>query len=134
MIRSRTFAAAALLALSACAGSSARNVRLTAEEERILRPLADPPDRVRRLVEEGDELFCQGIPPYRGSDPETGSDWASQVPAALDFYSRARTAYLTAQSEYSSPQPVPPPLLDRVRECVMRIALLQRRKHSTPQK
>lgn len=124
-------AAALLLLLAACGTtSSARQVRLTPEEERTLRPMIDPPDRVRSLVEKGDDLFVQGIPAWRASDPEAGGDWASNVDPALDFYSRARTAYLTAQSEYVSPSPVPPPLLDRVRECVMRIAALNRRKHT----
>ena len=126
----RTPAILALLFLASCAGaSSARNVRLTPEEERILRPLVGPPDRVRTLVERGDDLFLQGIPSWRASDPETGADWASNLDSALDFYSRARTSYLTAQSEYVSPSPVPPPLLDRVRECVMRIAAIYKRKH-----
>jgi len=134
-MRLRLSAAALVLALSACSGGpSARNIRLTPEEERILRPLAEPPDRVRRLVAEGDELFLQGIPPFRASDPETGADWARELPVAMDCYTRARRAYLTAQSEYPSPQPVPPPLLDRVRECVMRIAALSKRQHSTPRK
>lgn len=135
-MKTRMFGSAlAILALTACAGpSGARNVRLTPEEERILRPIPDPPDRVRRLVEQGDEMFLQGIPPYRRIDPESNPDWTSQVTSALDCYTRARSSYLAAQGEFPSPQPVPPPLLDRVRECVLRIAALQKQRHAGPPK
>jgi hypothetical protein len=131
----RASAAALLLLLAACsAPSSAHNVRLTPEEERVLRPLPNPPDRVRTLVEQGDEFFLKGIPSWRTADPETGHDWPTNAAAAKDYYARARTQYLTAQSEYASPSPVPPPLLDRVRECVMRLAALERWIHSVPRR
>jgi hypothetical protein len=68
-----------LLLPAACASGSAGNVRLTPEEERILRPLGDPPDAVRRLVAEGDQKFLEGIPPFRRSDPETGADWQREA-------------------------------------------------------
>jgi hypothetical protein len=122
---------ALLMLLAGCAGGSAGNVRLTPQEERILRPLGDPPDKVRRLVAEGDQLFLKGIPPYRESDPETGSDWPQKVAVAFDFYTRARASYLAAQGEYSGLS-VPPPLLDRVNECVARLATLERRRRSAP--
>jgi len=118
----RPIAAVALLALASCAGRPAANVPLTPEEERILRPLANPPDRVRSLVEDGDQLFRKGIPPFRGPEPD--------VSLAMDCYTKARTAYLTAQGLYVSPSPVPPPLLDRVNETVARIAVLIRRQRS----
>lgn len=120
-----------VMLLSACAGGSAGNVRLTPQEERILRPLGAPPDRIRRLVDEGDQLFLKGIPHYRKSDPETGSDWPEEVAAAFDLYTRARKSYLAAQGEYSG-MSVPPPLLDRVNECVARIAVLDKRRRSLP--
>lgn len=124
--------AVALVLLAGCAGGSAGNVRLTAQEERILRPLGDPPDRVRRLVAEGDQLFLKGIPPYRESDPETGSDWLAKTTAAHDLYTRARQSYLAAQGEFSGGMSVPPPLLDRVNECVQRLAVLEKRRRSAP--
>ena len=115
-------AAFALVAFAACAGSPAPAVPLTPDEERILRPLVDPPDRVRSLVEDGDRLFLKGIPPYRGSEPD--------ATLAMECYRKARTSYLTAQGLYVSPAPVPPPLLDRVNECVLRIAVLIKRQRS----
>ncbi len=120
-----------LLFAVSCAGGSAGNVRLTPEEERILRPLGDPPDAVRRLVAEGDQKFLEGIPPFRRSDPETGADWPREVKVALDCYTRARESYLAAQGKYL-PGPVPPPLLDRGNECVARIAVLLKRQRSAP--
>jgi len=112
----------ALLLLAGCAAAPAASVPLTPDEERILRPLTNPPDRIRSLVEDGDRLFVKGIPPFRGPEPD--------VTQAMDCYTKARTAYLTAQGLYVSPQPVPPPLLDRVNECVSRIAVLIRRQRS----
>ena len=117
-----TISALAVLFLAACSSGSAPDVRLTPEEERILRPLTDPPDRVRKLVEEGDALFLKGIPPFRGAEPD--------VRLAMDCYTKARTAYLTAQGQYASPQPVPPPLLDRVNETVARLAILIKRQRA----
>ena len=126
----RTALALIPVLLAGCAGGSAGNVRLTPEEERILRPLGDPPDVIRRLVAEGDQKFLQGIPPFRRSDPETGADWQSEVKVALDCYQKARASYLAAQGKYL-PGPVPPPLLDRGNETVARIALLLKRQRSS---
>ena len=111
------------LLLASCSSGSAPQVALTPDEERILRPLIDPPDRVRQLVADGDRLFIKGIPAFRGSEPDTAS--------AMDCYTKARTSYLTAQGMYASPQPVPPPLLDRVNETVARLAVLIKRQRST---
>jgi hypothetical protein len=111
-----------VLILASCAGGSGGAVRLTPEEERVLRPLIDPPDRVRRLVEDGDQLFRKGIEPFRGPEPD--------ATLAMDCYTKARTAYLTAQGLYLSPSPVPPPLLDRVNETVARLAILIKRQRS----
>ncbi len=112
----------ALLLLASCASGSAPSVGLTPEEERILRPLTRPPDRVRDLVEEGDALFRKGIPAYRGPEPDTT--------LAMDCYTKARKSYLTAQALYLSPEPVPPPLQERVNETVTRIAVLIKRQRS----
>jgi hypothetical protein len=119
----RTASSIALLLIAGCAGAPAATVPLTADEQRILRPLTDPPDRVRRLVDEGDQLVLKGIPPFRGPEPDTA--------LAMECYTKARTSYLTAQGLYLSPQPVPPPLLDRVNETVARIAVLIRRQRGT---
>jgi hypothetical protein len=124
-------AAVAIVLLAGCASGSAGNVRLTAQEERILRPLGDPPDKVRRLVAEGDQYFLKGIPPWRESDPETNTDWTRNVATAFDLYTKARSNYLAAQGEFSG-FTVPPPLLDRVNECVARLAVLERRRRSVP--
>lgn len=113
----------ALLLLVGCAGAPASTVPLTPDEQRILRPLIDPPDRVRRLMEEGDQLFLKGISPFRGPEPDTR--------LAMECYTKARTSYLTAHGLYLSPQPVPPPLLDRVNETVARIAALIKRQRGS---
>lgn len=111
-------APAALLLLLAACGSPAKPT-LSADEERILRPLPEPPDdAVRGLVDRGDGFFLRAIPE---KDPK----------AALELYGKARSSYLEAQTHYSGL--VPPPLLDRVKECVNRIAALQRQKHAAPQ-
>ena len=109
-----------LLLLASC-GSPPRATP-TADEERILRPIPDATDDVRRLVDRGDALFLQALVPHRQSD----------VPAALELYSKARASYLEAQTHYPSLTPVPSALLDRVRECVTRIAALQRQRHASP--
>jgi hypothetical protein len=101
-----------LLLLAAC-GSPPRPA-LSAEDERILRPVPDPPEGVQALVDRGDGYFVKAI---------------GEPASALDSYARARSCYLEAQTHYSGL--VPPPLLDRVRECVTRIAALQRRVHSS---
>ena len=98
-----------LLLLAAC-GAPPRPP-LSADEERVLRPVPDAPDEIRRYIERGDDYFVSAIPE---KDPQT----------ALSLYGKARTNYLEAQSRY--PSFVPPPLTDRVKECVNRIAALQR--------
>lgn len=124
------FLAAAVAALAGCAGSARAPAALTPEEEHLLRPVPDAPEPVERLIEEGDRLFRDGVAPYRASDPAAGSGAASAIPEALDLYRRARLSYVTAQSRYSGLQPVPPALMERIRECVMRIATLERRRHA----
>lgn len=111
--------AAVLLLLASC-GSPPAPAEPTAEESRLLRPIPDAPDAVRGLVERGDALFLRALSPHRQGD----------VDAALDLYSKARASYLEAQTHYPSLTPIPAPLLDRVRECVTRIAALQRQRHS----
>ncbi len=110
--------AAVLLLLASCSGPPPATP--TADEERVLRPIEKPPDAVRSLVERGDALFLRALAPHRQGDAD----------AALDLYSKARASYLEAQTHYPSLTPLPAPLLDRVRECVTRIAALQRQRHS----
>jgi len=110
----------ALLLAASCASPPA--VELTEQEKTVLRPVPNPPDEVRGLVDKGDALFLQAIPAQRSGDSV----------AALDFYSRARKAYLEAETHYGGFVPIPSPLLDRVRECVIRIAVLQKQRHSSP--
>ncbi len=110
--------AAVLLLLAAC--SSSAPVTLTPEDERTLRPIPDMNPDVRRLVANGDGFFVDALAPHR----------KGETVAALDLYAKARASYLEAQTHYSGI--VPQPLLDRVRECVIRIAALQRQRHSSP--
>lgn len=104
--------AAVLLLLAAC--SAPPRPALSPEDERILRPVPEAPEGVQALIDRGDALFVQAI-----GDPAS----------ALDSYARARSAYLQAQVHYAGL--VPQPLLDRVNECVLRIAALRRRVHSS---
>jgi len=113
-------AAALLLLLASCGGPP--QAAPTDDEVRLLRPIPDAPAPVRELVERGDGFFLQALAPHRGND----------AAAALELYGRARSSYLEAQTHYRSPTPVPAPLLGRVRECVNRIAALQRLRHATP--
>ena len=101
--------------LAACSSTPAT---LSPEDERVLRPVPDMTPEVRPLVERGDALFVEALPPHHNGDTAT----------ALDRYSRARASYLEAQTHYSGL--VPQPLLDRVKACVLRIAELQRKRHS----
>jgi len=108
--------AAALLFLAACGSPPPA---LSPEDQRALRPVPDMAPDVRALVERGDALFVDALTPQRTGDTAT----------ALDRYGKARASYLEAQTHYSGL--VPQPLLDRVRECVTRIADLQRKRHAS---
>jgi hypothetical protein len=108
--------AAALLLLSAC--SAPPPADLTADEERVLRPVPDAPEAARPLIDRGDAYFVRALGPHRAGD----------APAALDLYGKARSSYLEAETHCGGF--IPPPLLDRVKECVTRIAALQRQIHS----
>jgi hypothetical protein len=104
--------AAVLLLLAACGAPP--KPALSPEDERVLRPVPDVPDGgVQSLIDRGDAYFVKAI-----ADPAS----------ALDNYARARASYLEAQTHFGGL--VPPALLDRVKECVTRIAALQRRVHS----
>lgn len=111
----KTFLATLLVLLAACGSSRAT---LSPEDERVLRPVPDMTPAVRDLVERGDSYFVDALPPHHQGDTVT----------ALDRYSKARASYLEAQTHYSGL--VPQALLDRVKECVTRIAELQRKRHA----
>ena len=49
---------------------------------------------------------------------------------AFDLYTRARESYVAAQAE--SGLKVPQPILDRSKECLMRLVALQKMKRSAP--
>lgn len=119
----RPYVAALLLALSGVGGILAAcgstPATLSPEDERVLRPIPNMTPEVRALVERGDAIFVDAIPSHRGGDTAT----------ALDRYSKARASYLEAQTHYSGL--VPQLLLDRVKECVTRIAELQRQRHAS---
>jgi hypothetical protein len=109
--------AAVLLLLASCAAPPAP--ALSADEERVLRPVPDAPESARPLIERGDALFVRALTPHRAGD----------APAALDLYGKARASYLEAETHCAGI--IPPPLLDRVKECVYRIAALQRQLHGS---
>jgi hypothetical protein len=107
--------AAVLLLLASCA--SPAPVELTEHEKHVLRPGADSEN-----VENGDAAFLEAVRAERSGD----------VDGALKSFATARTHYLKAQLGYPGLASVPAPLLDRVKECVTRIAALQRQRHATP--
>ncbi|HUR38009.1 MAG TPA: hypothetical protein VM222_00865 [Planctomycetota bacterium] len=107
--------AAALLLLASCA--SPAPVELTDHEKYVLRGGAASDDADR-----GDEAFLKAVRAERSGDAD----------GALKHFAAARTHYLQAQLRYTGLASVPAPLLDRVKECVTRIAALQRQRHATP--
>jgi hypothetical protein len=109
--------AAVLLLLASC--SSPPPVELTDHEKHVLRPGVASAD-----VDQGDDAFRKAVGEERSGDAD----------GALKHFAQARTHYLQAQLSYTGLASVPAPLLDRVKECVVRIAALQRQRHSTPSK
>ena len=124
----RTLCATGLLLLAASCGGGPPDIRLTPEEQALLRPIPDAPEPVRRMVAHGDELFIQATPAYRRSNPDAGGDWATQNSMAVDLYTRARQSYIAAQAE--SGLMVPPAVSERARECLIRIVALQKQKRA----
>ena len=107
--------AAVLMLLASCA--SPPPVELTDHEKHVLRAGAESPD-----VDQGDEAFRSAAGAERSGDAD----------GALKNFAAARSHYLQAQLSYTGLASVPAPLLDRVKECVVRIAALQRQRHATP--
>jgi len=124
----RTLAAASLLILAASCGGSPEPFKLTPEEEHLLRPVPEAPEKARRMVAHGDELFIQATAAYRRSNPEAGGSWATQNSMAVDLYTRARESYVAAQAE--SGLKVPPAILERSRECLTRVLELQKQRRA----
>ena len=126
----RSPAAVLLLVLAACSTPHRdKDFQFTPEEKQLLQPLPDKtPEKVRRMVEHGDELFAQATPAYRRADAESGANWETRNAMALDLYTRARESYIAAQAE--SGLKVPPPILDRSKECLNRMVALQKMKRA----
>jgi hypothetical protein len=127
----RILAAWVLLAVAGCSTPTDKDFQFTPEEREILRPLPEnTPQEVRKLVERGDELFAEATLAYRRSDPSSGPDWESRNATAFDLYTRARQSYTAAQAE--SGLKVPQPILDRSRECLIRLVALRKMRRSAP--
>jgi hypothetical protein len=124
--------AALLLALLGCSSPPTdKDFQFTPEEKALLQPLPDTvPQKVRTMVQHGDDLFAQATPAFRRADAESGKNWETRNAMALDLYTRARESYVAAQAE--SGLKVPQPILDRSKECLMRLVALQKMKRSTP--
>jgi len=88
---------------------------------------ADAPAEVLDLVAKGDRNFDQGMKHLLNSDPSANPDgWSQENTKALDLFRKANSeSYLPAQDRYTKGWPQP--LLDRVRETTMRIALCRKR-------
>jgi len=125
--RARLWAA---VLLAAAAGCAAPQPPLSPEEEKVLRPVEAASPTVVDYVESGDRLFRRGVAPWRASDPQAGVPDAGRIAEAVDYYQRARLFYLKAQVEYGGLEPVPRAILDRVKECVVRISVLEKRRHA----
>jgi hypothetical protein len=78
-------------------------------------------------VAKGDKAFDEGMKHLLNSDPSANPDgWSKENSAALELFRKAnQEAYLVAQDKYSTGWPQP--LLDRVRETTMRVALCRKR-------
>jgi len=89
-------------------------------------PSGTPPD-VMDLVAKGDRNFDEGMKHLLNSDPSSNPDgWSKENAAALDLFKKAnQESYLPAQDKYTAAWPQP--LLDRVRETTMRVALCRKR-------
>jgi hypothetical protein len=89
-------------------------------------PAGTPPDVVE-LVARGDKNFDEGMKHLLNSDPGSNPDgWSKENGAALVLFKKANDeGYLPAQDKFSTGWPQP--LLDRVRETTMRIALCRKR-------
>ncbi len=126
----RTLAALLLLAAASCSSPPTdKDFQFTPEERELLKPLPDKtPENVRKMVEHGDQLFKQATPAYRRADAESGPNWETRNAMALDLYTRARESYVAAQAE--SGLIVPQPILDRSRECLLRLVALQKMKRA----
>ena len=120
--------AAALLA--SAAGCAAPEPPLSPEETQVLRPVEPASPTVIDYVDSGDRLFRRGIAPWRATDPQASNYDGGRIAEAVDYYQRARLFYLKAQVEYGGLEPVPRAILDRVRECVVRISVLEKRRHA----
>ena len=122
-------AASALLGAGCSSASTDKDFDFTPEEKLLLQPLPDTtPQKVRSMVQRGDEFFAQATPAYRRAGPESGPNWESRNALATDLYTRARESYVAAQAE--SGLMVPPPILDRSKECLTRILALRKMKRS----
>ncbi|MBI3857779.1 MAG: hypothetical protein HY293_19020 [Planctomycetes bacterium] len=79
------------------------------------------------LVAKGDKYFDEGMKHLLNSDQGSNPDgWSQENKAALELFRKANAeAYLLAQDKYTKGWPQP--LLDRVRETTMRVALCRKR-------
>jgi hypothetical protein len=89
-------------------------------------PASTPPE-VLDLVAKGDKNFDEGMKHLLNSDPSSNPDgWSKENSTALDLFKKAvQESYLPAQEKYTTGWPQP--LLDRVRETSMRVALCRKR-------
>lgn len=99
--------------------------------EKIDVPFAKVPKataKVDELVRWGDRLYTRAMRHLTNSDPTANPDgWAQENKEALRLFQQAnQEGYIPAQDEYGR-VPVPPELLDRVRETMMRTALCRKR-------
>jgi len=126
----KTAAAVLLLALAACSSPPTdKEFQFTPEERQLLQPLPDTtPEKVRKLVGHGDELFREATPAFRRADPDSGPNWEARNAMAIELYARARESYIAAHAE--SGLKVPPPILERSKECLTRLLALQKLKRS----
>jgi hypothetical protein len=89
-------------------------------------PGGTPPE-VLELVARGDRNFDEGMKHLLNSDPGVNPDgWSQENSKALELFKKANAeSYLPAQERYTTGWPLP--LLDRVRETTMRVALCRKR-------
>ncbi len=90
------------------------------------------PSKVRDYISIGDRHFTEAMLHLQASDPNVNPDgWSDENKKALGFFQRATNeGYIPAQESYGKDVP-PQPLLDRVRETMMRMSLCRKRSVST---
>lgn len=124
-----------LLILLGCATEPAPDAPAAAPElpfEGAERMPSTTPVKIVELVVHGDRLYLEALGHLVKSDPKDNPAWQEENRQAQLLFRRARDeGYLPAQDLYPSRDPMPEPLLSRVREATMHEYLCRKRSVSS---